>query len=377
MAQQIINIGSAPNDGSGDQLRVSFDKCNQNFTELYQDVVENLPIGNAIEYQFNNSTNEPPASGEIRFNQATQASTTLLWASQTTSSGINIKQFLSAATTGSILILQDKNDNTNYIKFNVTGAPVDKTTYWEFPVSVTASGGNLPNARILAAVTAAGGTGSAGPPGPAGPQGPAGPTGATGAQGPKGDAGATGPAGADSTVPGPTGPQGPQGNTGATGAAGATGAQGPQGNPGATGATGTTGPQGPQGDPGATGAQGPQGNPGATGATGPAGPSTSWLPIQRSVTASPISVASNDTILNINIASGSPSCTLPAASTRSGAVICFKDVGSQFGAHPLTITPTGAETIDGLASVTLSVNRQYIWLTPYNDTVNSGWSITG
>jgi hypothetical protein len=35
MAQQIINIGSAPNDGTGDQLRTSFDKCNQNFTELY------------------------------------------------------------------------------------------------------------------------------------------------------------------------------------------------------------------------------------------------------------------------------------------------------------------------------------------------------
>jgi SPRY domain len=35
MAQQIINIGAAPDDGTGDHLRVSFDKCNQNFTELY------------------------------------------------------------------------------------------------------------------------------------------------------------------------------------------------------------------------------------------------------------------------------------------------------------------------------------------------------
>jgi hypothetical protein len=161
MSQQIINIGSAPNDGTGDQLRVSFDKCNLNFTELYAGVVAAGPIGNAIEYQFNNSTTEPPAAGEIRFNQATQASTTLLWASQTTSAGINIKQFLSAATSGSTIIVQDKNDNTNYVKFNVTGTPVDKTTYWEFPVAVTASGGTLPNARILAAVTAAASTGGA------------------------------------------------------------------------------------------------------------------------------------------------------------------------------------------------------------------------
>lgn len=35
MAQQIINIGSAPNDGAGDPLRTSFIKCNDNFTDLY------------------------------------------------------------------------------------------------------------------------------------------------------------------------------------------------------------------------------------------------------------------------------------------------------------------------------------------------------
>lgn len=35
MAQQVINIGTSPNDGTGDQLRTAFDKCNDNFTELY------------------------------------------------------------------------------------------------------------------------------------------------------------------------------------------------------------------------------------------------------------------------------------------------------------------------------------------------------
>jgi hypothetical protein len=153
MAQQIINIGAVANDGTGDQLRISFDKCNGNFTELYSGVAANVPTGNTIQYLFNNSTTEPPLSGQVRFNQAVQASTTKLWVSQTTSSGINIKQFLSVATTGAKLILQDKNDNTNYVKFDVTAAPVDKTTYWEFTVAVTASGGTLPNAPVLAAVT--------------------------------------------------------------------------------------------------------------------------------------------------------------------------------------------------------------------------------
>lgn len=35
MAQQNINIGSTPNDGTGDDLRTSFTKTNTNFTELY------------------------------------------------------------------------------------------------------------------------------------------------------------------------------------------------------------------------------------------------------------------------------------------------------------------------------------------------------
>jgi hypothetical protein len=35
MAQQTINIGTSPNDGTGDPLRNSFNKANLNFTELY------------------------------------------------------------------------------------------------------------------------------------------------------------------------------------------------------------------------------------------------------------------------------------------------------------------------------------------------------
>ncbi len=35
MAQQVINIGSTPDDGTGDDLRTGGDKINDNFTELY------------------------------------------------------------------------------------------------------------------------------------------------------------------------------------------------------------------------------------------------------------------------------------------------------------------------------------------------------
>ena len=43
MSQQTINIGTVANDGTGDSLRNAFDKCNDNFTELYTRVRSSVP----------------------------------------------------------------------------------------------------------------------------------------------------------------------------------------------------------------------------------------------------------------------------------------------------------------------------------------------
>lgn len=95
---------------------------------------------------------------------------------------------------------------------------------------------------------------------------------------------------------------------------------------------------------------------------------------QRSVIASPIVVASNDQILNCNIPTAA-ACTLPAAASRNGVPLTFKDVGAQFAANNLTITSAGADTIDGAATLVLKVNRQGVTLVPFTDGVNSGWAI--
>jgi hypothetical protein len=96
---------------------------------------------------------------------------------------------------------------------------------------------------------------------------------------------------------------------------------------------------------------------------------------QRSVTASPIVVGPTDQILNVNISSGTPTCTLPQASTRSGLALTFKDVGAQFVAHSLVITPFAGDTIDGQANLVLNQNRQSVTLVPFNDGVGVGWAI--
>lgn len=70
MAQQVINIGGTANDGTGDPLRTSFTKCNQNFAELYAKSAagSNLDISNnQIEATNSNGNVEllPNGSGRV------------------------------------------------------------------------------------------------------------------------------------------------------------------------------------------------------------------------------------------------------------------------------------------------------------------------
>jgi hypothetical protein len=97
--------------------------------------------------------------------------------------------------------------------------------------------------------------------------------------------------------------------------------------------------------------------------------------VQRSVTASPITVSATDDIINCNIAAGSPTCNLPPSAGRNGRVLIFKDVAAHWGTNNLTVTPAGAERIDGLANVVGRTNYGRIVLRPMNDGVNSGWSL--
>lgn len=48
MARQTINIGTNPNDGTGDPLRNAYDKCNDNFLELYEQGGANITVNNPV-----------------------------------------------------------------------------------------------------------------------------------------------------------------------------------------------------------------------------------------------------------------------------------------------------------------------------------------
>ena len=60
MAQQIINVGSQPDNGDGDPLRTAFVKTNENFTEIYQAG----PVGSNIQIA-NNTISTSQVNGNI------------------------------------------------------------------------------------------------------------------------------------------------------------------------------------------------------------------------------------------------------------------------------------------------------------------------
>jgi hypothetical protein len=48
MAKQVINVGSSANDGTGDKIRVAFQKTNANFTELYDGKIDSVVAGTNV-----------------------------------------------------------------------------------------------------------------------------------------------------------------------------------------------------------------------------------------------------------------------------------------------------------------------------------------
>lgn len=123
-SQEIINIGAAPNDGTGDPLRTAFSKINNNFANLFSTTT--LPV---IANTSGNTSNQVLFSTEItNFNQA---QFTIRSTDQSTNSQ-NI-----------VLTAQISNDNTS-VKFSAYGTTFFGNAICNYDMDVVGS-----NVRIL------------------------------------------------------------------------------------------------------------------------------------------------------------------------------------------------------------------------------------
>ena len=106
--------------------------------------------GGTADYSFNDTVTAPPGGGQVRFDNATQNLATKIWISNVTAPGVDINHFLGVIVAGATIIMQDKDNSARWIKFTVSGAPIDNTTYYELPVTFVTMGTALPaGQRVL------------------------------------------------------------------------------------------------------------------------------------------------------------------------------------------------------------------------------------
>jgi Bacteriophage T4 gp9/10-like protein len=144
MAQQIINIGSAPNDGTGDQLRTSFDKCNQNFTELYTSGAGNSTEGVWNFNQTSTDTTTAPASGRFRTNSGDAATCTQFAIHRISINGVDRAYTLRTQVAGDVIKMQDKANADTWARLIVQAPPVDNGTWFQIDVAFDSGGGTAP-----------------------------------------------------------------------------------------------------------------------------------------------------------------------------------------------------------------------------------------
>lgn len=122
-------------------------------TKQYVDAVGAGGIGTVNSFNFSTSTSAPPASAGVRFNNSTQASTTVIWVHQLTFDGLDISIGLARLTADYQLYIQDFDNSALWLLFDVTGSATDLGTYWSVPVTYNSGPGGLANNQKIAMQT--------------------------------------------------------------------------------------------------------------------------------------------------------------------------------------------------------------------------------
>lgn len=103
-----------------------------------------IPQSQVMEYSYNDTVAQPPAGGQVRFNNINPTAATLMWISGVTAPGAATLTVLKQLGNGIGLYVQDKDDSARWAAYNVMGNAVDKGTYVEVPVQFVQGLGTLP-----------------------------------------------------------------------------------------------------------------------------------------------------------------------------------------------------------------------------------------
>ena len=137
----IVLINEVPNGGTTGQVLAKNSNTN-NDTEWVDVVAKQIFFSLLGNYKVDTSGTTPPAaSGDIKYSNATQISSTNLYVNDLTSDGIDINIMLSFLTVGSVLLIQDASNHLNYQNWQISAAPTLSGTTYTIPVTLASSAG--------------------------------------------------------------------------------------------------------------------------------------------------------------------------------------------------------------------------------------------
>jgi len=84
-------------------------------------------------WRYRTETVAPPGSGQVRFNNATIESATIMWINETNDAGTDVSVFLDLLTVGSLVFLQEQANADNFVLVEVAGV-TDEGTYREITI---------------------------------------------------------------------------------------------------------------------------------------------------------------------------------------------------------------------------------------------------
>ena len=113
-----------------------------------QMVIALTSVSAHLSFTFNASTTAPPVGNQIRLNSASQTAATTMWVSRTTVEGLDVAVGLARVRSGWWAYIQDFDDSTKWVRYDIVGAPVNHTSYWAFPVAFDSGPANVPFQKI-------------------------------------------------------------------------------------------------------------------------------------------------------------------------------------------------------------------------------------
>lgn len=137
----IVLVNAVPNGGTTGQVLAKNSNTN-NDTEWVDVTAKQIFFSLLGNYKIDTSGTTPPAgSGDIRYSNATQISSTNLYVSDITSDGIDIEVVLSFLTVGSVLLVQDADNHLNYQNWQISATPTLSGNSYTIPVTLASSAG--------------------------------------------------------------------------------------------------------------------------------------------------------------------------------------------------------------------------------------------